>query len=199
VRVRWVKMPAGRAAHEAQAVHRTGATTLDLCRRHGLSEQTFYRLEDENGRLKRLVGLRRSTCRSTSRRDPARALYERLHALAAQRQRFGYRQAHGAVATRRPARQRQTGLSALPSGGTGCEPAPAPALPPPRTCCSPGRSGCISSARTSPCRTPTSRASTAASTTLGDGHLTAPCVVTRCILCATAFMVAGARQAPAYR
>jgi len=24
-----------------------GATTLDLCRRHGLSEQTFYRLEDE--------------------------------------------------------------------------------------------------------------------------------------------------------
>jgi len=36
-----------------------GATTLDLCRRHGLSEQTFYRLEDENGRLKRLVGLRR--------------------------------------------------------------------------------------------------------------------------------------------
>src|SRR5437867_16216 len=50
-----------------------GAKTLDLCRRHGLSEQTFYRwkakyrglevaevrglsqLEDENGRLKRLV------------------------------------------------------------------------------------------------------------------------------------------------
>jgi len=48
-----------------------GAKTLDLCRRHGLSEQTFYRwkakygglevaevrrlrqLEDENGRLKR--------------------------------------------------------------------------------------------------------------------------------------------------
>jgi putative transposase len=50
-----------------------GAKTLDLCRRHGVSEQTFYRwktkygglevaevrrlrqLEDENGRLKRLV------------------------------------------------------------------------------------------------------------------------------------------------
>jgi putative transposase len=50
-----------------------GAKTPDLCRRHGLSEQTFYRwkarygglevsdlrrlrlLEDENGRLKRLV------------------------------------------------------------------------------------------------------------------------------------------------
>jgi putative transposase len=50
-----------------------GAKTMDLCRRHGLSEQTFYRwkakygglevaevhrlrqLEDENGRLKRLV------------------------------------------------------------------------------------------------------------------------------------------------
>jgi putative transposase len=50
-----------------------GAKTLDLCRRHGVSEQTFYRwkarygglevsdlrrlrqLEDENSRLKRLV------------------------------------------------------------------------------------------------------------------------------------------------
>ncbi len=50
-----------------------GAQTADLCRRHGLSEQTFYtwkrkyggmdvsearrlkQLEDENGRLKRLV------------------------------------------------------------------------------------------------------------------------------------------------
>jgi len=50
-----------------------GATTADLCRRHGVSEQTFYRwkarygglevsdlrrlrqLEDEKGRLKRLV------------------------------------------------------------------------------------------------------------------------------------------------
>jgi putative transposase len=50
-----------------------GAKTADLCRRHGVSEQTFYRwkarygglevsdlrrlrqLEDENGRLKRLV------------------------------------------------------------------------------------------------------------------------------------------------
>jgi putative transposase len=51
----------------------TGAQTGDLCRRHGISEQTFYtwkkkyggmdvsearrlkQLEDENGRLKRLV------------------------------------------------------------------------------------------------------------------------------------------------
>ncbi len=50
-----------------------GAQTADLCRRHGISEQTFYtwkkkyggmdvsearrlkQLEDENGRLKRLV------------------------------------------------------------------------------------------------------------------------------------------------
>ncbi len=50
-----------------------GAKSTDLCRRHGISEQTFYRwkskygglevnearrlrqLEDENGRLKRLV------------------------------------------------------------------------------------------------------------------------------------------------
>jgi putative transposase len=50
-----------------------GAKTAELCRRHGVSEQTFYRwkarygglevselrrlrqLEDENGRLKRLV------------------------------------------------------------------------------------------------------------------------------------------------
>jgi putative transposase len=38
-----------------------------------------------------LVGLRRSTCRYAPRRDPARALRERLHALAAQRRRFGYR------------------------------------------------------------------------------------------------------------
>jgi putative transposase len=38
-----------------------------------------------------LVGLRRSTCRYTPRRDPARALRERLHVLAAQRRRFGYR------------------------------------------------------------------------------------------------------------
>jgi putative transposase len=50
-----------------------GAKTLEICRRHGISEQTFYRwkakyaglevaevrrlrqFEDENGRLKRLV------------------------------------------------------------------------------------------------------------------------------------------------
>jgi putative transposase len=53
--------------------HEAGAATADLCRRHGVSEQTFYRwkqkygglevgeatrlkqLEDENARLKRLV------------------------------------------------------------------------------------------------------------------------------------------------
>src|SRR2546422_9716193 len=66
-----------------------GATTLDLCRRHGLSEQTFYRLEGENGRLKRLVGLRRSTCRSTSRRGPPPGPYERLHPPAAPPRRLG--------------------------------------------------------------------------------------------------------------
>ncbi len=54
-----------------------GAKTADLCRRHGVSEQTFYRwkarygglevselrrlrlLEDENSRLKRLVAISR--------------------------------------------------------------------------------------------------------------------------------------------
>jgi putative transposase len=53
--------------------HEAGAAATDLCRRHGVSEQTFYRwrskyggmevsearrlkaLEDENARLKRLV------------------------------------------------------------------------------------------------------------------------------------------------
>jgi putative transposase len=53
--------------------HEAGATPATLCRKHGVSEQTFYRwkqqygglevseaqrlkaLEDENGRLKRLV------------------------------------------------------------------------------------------------------------------------------------------------
>jgi len=53
--------------------HEAGAQTAELCRRHGISEQTFYtwkkkyggmdvsearrlkQLEDENGRLKRLV------------------------------------------------------------------------------------------------------------------------------------------------
>ena len=53
--------------------HEAGAATAALCRQHGISEQTFYRwkqkyggldvseaqrlkaLEDENGRLKRLV------------------------------------------------------------------------------------------------------------------------------------------------
>ena len=53
--------------------HDAGAATAELCRRHGISEQTFYRwkarygglevreaqrlkaLEDENARLKRLV------------------------------------------------------------------------------------------------------------------------------------------------
>ena len=77
-------MPAGRPRDEAQAVHRgadhrdpegsrSGAKSTDLCRRHAISEQTFYRwkakyaglevnearrlrtLEHENGRLKRLV------------------------------------------------------------------------------------------------------------------------------------------------
>jgi len=38
-----------------------------------------------------LIGLRRSTCRYRPRRDPARALRERLRALASQRRRFGYR------------------------------------------------------------------------------------------------------------
>jgi putative transposase len=53
--------------------HEAGAQTVELCRRHGISEQTFYtwkkkygglevgdakrlrQLEEENGRLKRLV------------------------------------------------------------------------------------------------------------------------------------------------
>jgi len=38
-----------------------------------------------------VVGVARSTCRYRLRRDPATAVRERLHALAAQRRRFGYR------------------------------------------------------------------------------------------------------------
>ena len=78
-------MPAGRPRDEAKAVHRGadhrdpeggrgGAKSIDLGRRHAISEQTFYRwkakyaglevnearrrhtLEHENSRLKRLVG-----------------------------------------------------------------------------------------------------------------------------------------------
>jgi putative transposase len=47
-------MPAGRPRDEAQAIHRgqiigilkeaeAGAKSTDLCRRHAISEQTFYR------------------------------------------------------------------------------------------------------------------------------------------------------------
>ena len=78
-------MPTRRTIHEGQAVHTeeqiiavlkeaaAGAKPMDVCRRHGISEQTLYRwkarygepeinelrrlrqLEDENSRLKRVV------------------------------------------------------------------------------------------------------------------------------------------------
>ena len=88
--------------------------------------QTGYGLSER--RSCALVGLRRSTCRYTPRRDPARALRERLHALAAQRRRFGYRRLTVAVAARRSARESQAGLSALPRGRPGGPPAETQAL-----------------------------------------------------------------------
>jgi putative transposase len=76
--------------------HEAGSKTAELCRRHGISEQTLYRcfhrysgvevsearrlkaLEDENARLKRLVAdqaldnqMLRELLRNNSRRPPA--------------------------------------------------------------------------------------------------------------------------------
>jgi putative transposase len=65
--------------------HQAGAAAADLCRKHGISDATFYKQR----RACKLVGIEPKTCRYVSRRLDDGAVRTRLRALASERRRFG--------------------------------------------------------------------------------------------------------------
>src|SRR5207253_2443583 len=68
-----------------------GRKVADLCRTHGITEQTYYRWKAKYGGM----GLSTATWRYQRRTNPTNdRLLARLHAHAATRSRFGYRRLH---------------------------------------------------------------------------------------------------------